>query len=258
MYAIKRELKLDNKQKNFVAGCAGFSRFVYNHGLSLLKSTWDIPEISGSDSKRLDAIKKVFTNITKKQREYLWTNKYSSRIYQNAFRDLKKAFSRWRDPKIKTFATLSDGNTLEAPSSIKRAKTKLGKIQWRNRNKVLGNRRSEIDPSKNAVKYYQKLRKKHKRITNIREDFLQKTTTLLAKTYQHILIEDLNIKGMMANHKLSDALSSLGLYRFRELLSYKQECFGFLLTIAAILILKNGNVLIHYFCLFVGIVPLIS
>ena len=36
---------------------------------------------------------------------------------------------------------------------------------------------------------------------------------------------------MMANHKLSDALSNLGLYRFRELLSYKQECFGFLFTI---------------------------
>ncbi|MDE5110165.1 MAG: zinc ribbon domain-containing protein, partial [Trichodesmium sp. St7_bin2_1] len=35
----------------------------------------------------------------------------------------------------------------------------------------------------------------------------------------------------MANHKLSDASSNLGLYRFRELLSYKQECFGFLLTI---------------------------
>ena len=67
MYAIKRELKLNNKEKSFFAGCAGFSRFVYNYGLSLLKATWDIPEISGSDSKRLDAIKKAFTNITKKQ-----------------------------------------------------------------------------------------------------------------------------------------------------------------------------------------------
>ena len=90
MYAIKRELKLNNKEKSFFAGCAGFSRFVYNHGLSLLKATWNIPEISGGDSKRLDAIKKVFTNITKKQTGYLWTNKYSSRIYQNAFRDLKE------------------------------------------------------------------------------------------------------------------------------------------------------------------------
>ena len=47
MYAIKRELKLNNKEKSFFAGCAGFSRFVYNHGLYLLKATWDIPEISG-------------------------------------------------------------------------------------------------------------------------------------------------------------------------------------------------------------------
>jgi putative transposase len=37
----------------------------------------------------------------KKQTEYLWTNKYSSPIYQHAFRDLKKAFSRWKAPKIK-------------------------------------------------------------------------------------------------------------------------------------------------------------
>ena len=43
----------------------------------------------------------------------------------------------------------------------------------------------------------------------------------------------------MANHKLSDALSNLGLYRFRELLSYKQECFGFLLTIETLVIARN-------------------
>ena len=101
MYAIKRELKLNNKEKSFFTGCAGNSWFVYNYGLSLLKATWDIPEISGSDSKRLDDIKKVFTNITKKQTEYLWTNKYSSRIYQHAFGKVKKTFSRWREPKIK-------------------------------------------------------------------------------------------------------------------------------------------------------------
>ena len=97
------------------------------------------------------------------------------------------------DLGIKTFATLSDPNTFETPSSMKRAKIKLGLIQWRNTNKVLGNRRAGIEVSKNAVKYYQKLRKKHLYIANVREDFLQKTTTLLAKTYQHILVEDLNV-----------------------------------------------------------------
>ena len=35
MYAIKRELKLNNKEKSFFTGCAGNSWFVYNHGLSV-------------------------------------------------------------------------------------------------------------------------------------------------------------------------------------------------------------------------------
>ena len=42
MYAIKRELKLNNKEKSFFAGCAGNSWFVYNYGLSLVKATWVI------------------------------------------------------------------------------------------------------------------------------------------------------------------------------------------------------------------------
>ena len=86
MYAIKRELKLNNFEKSVLAGCAGFSRFVYNHGLSLLQATWDIPEISGSDSKRLDAIKKVFTNITKKQlKDWLASRKCASVIKLRRF-----------------------------------------------------------------------------------------------------------------------------------------------------------------------------
>ena len=64
------------------------------------------------------------------------------------------------DLGIKTFATLSDPKTFKTPSSMKRAKIKLGYIQWRNSNKVLGNCRAGIEASKNAVKYYQKLKKK--------------------------------------------------------------------------------------------------
>jgi putative transposase len=321
MFAIKRELKLNNKEKSYFAACAGYARFVYNYGLGLIKASWDLEDIKASDSKRINAIKKVFTNVTKKQAELAWMNQYSSRIYQNSFIALKKAFSNWRkgqagmpkfkkkrhecsftvdnsngkclvkegkriliptlgtfglkeaipfscisqtftisrqgekwfvsfsvdaqiipemkhteqrvgiDLGVKRFATLSNGETLDSPSSIKKAKIKLMKIQWRNRNKVLGNRREGIKASNNAIKYYQQLRRKHRRIANVREDFLQKVTTRLAKTYQEIKIEDLNIQGMMANHKLSEAIATLGLYRFRELLTYKQDWYGFLLTI---------------------------
>jgi putative transposase len=321
MFSIKRELKLNNKQQSYLSGCAGYSRFVYNMALAMIKESWSFEAVKASDSKRLNEIKKVFTNHVKTLPEYAWMNNYSSRIYQNAFMALSKAFSNWRkgiakmpqfkkkrhecsftvdssngkvlvkegktikiptlgtfklkeaipfncvsqtftiscsggkwyvsfsvdaniipemkhthqrvgiDLGIKTFATLSNGETLITPSSLKIAKTKLSKTQWRNRNKVLGNRSQNIKASNNAKKYYGKLRRKHKKITNIREDFLQKTTTKLAKTYQEIKIEDLNVKGMMANHKLSEAIGNLGFYRFRELLTYKQDWYGFLLTI---------------------------
>ncbi|MDJ0736444.1 MAG: transposase [Nostocaceae cyanobacterium] len=130
------------------------------------------------------------------------------------------------DLGVKCFATLSDGNTITAPLSLKKTKTKLNKLQWRNRNKVLGNRRQGIKASNNAKKYYQQLARHHAHLKNIRQDFLQKTTTEISRKYYRIRIEDLNVSGMIANHKLSAAISNLGFYEFRRMLSYKQAVFG--------------------------------
>jgi putative transposase len=130
------------------------------------------------------------------------------------------------DLGVKTFATFSDGTKIEAPASIKQAKIKLAKLQWRNRNKQLGNTKQGIPASNNAKKYYKQVARLHARISNIRQDFLQKLTTDISRKYQRIRIEDLNISGMMANSKLTDAISSLGLYEFRRQLTYKQLFLG--------------------------------
>jgi putative transposase len=42
MYALKRELKLNNKEVSLLRGNAGFKRFVYNYGLELLKASWSL------------------------------------------------------------------------------------------------------------------------------------------------------------------------------------------------------------------------
>ncbi|MEQ9667200.1 RNA-guided endonuclease InsQ/TnpB family protein [Coleofasciculus sp. G2-EDA-02] len=130
------------------------------------------------------------------------------------------------DLGVKSFATFSDGTTVEAPPSIKQAKIKLAKIQWRNRHKQLGNRKQGIPASNNAKKFYKRVARLHSRITNIRRDFLQKLTTSISRNYHHIRIEDLNVSGMMANSKLADAIGSLGFYEFRRQLTYKQSMFG--------------------------------
>ena len=105
MYAIKVELKLNNKEKTLMNQHIGFSRFCYNYALSIYNQL-NHKQYRGSSSKKIDLIKKIFTNVTKKNPALAWTMKMSSRVYQNAFRALKSAFSRhWKGnggfPKFK-------------------------------------------------------------------------------------------------------------------------------------------------------------
>ncbi len=130
------------------------------------------------------------------------------------------------DLGVSTFATLSDGTVYQLPYSLKTAKIKLGKLQYRNRNKQLGNRKMGIKASKNAQKYYRKLAKQHADIANRRRDFLQKTTTEISQKYAHIRIEDLNVSGMVANHKLASSIVDSGFYEFRRFLTYKSPIYG--------------------------------
>lgn len=94
MYAVKRELKLNNKEKTLINKHLGFSRFCFNYGLSIYNQL-DHKEFKGGSSKKIDLIRKVFTNVTKKNLDFAWTKTLSSRVYQNAFRDLKNAYSRY-------------------------------------------------------------------------------------------------------------------------------------------------------------------
>lgn len=120
----------------------------------MLCASWQYEVIKISDAKRIGAIKKVFTGFTMQKPENDWMKQYPSTVYQSVFIDLADAFSRWRKglsgfPKpitkkkgnsfTVTLATCSDSATYDMPVSTKKAKIKLGKLQYRDRNKVLGN-----------------------------------------------------------------------------------------------------------------------
>lgn len=104
--------------------------------------------------------------------------------------------------------------------------TALGKLQYHNRNKQLGNRITKVQASKKAKRFYTQLARQHRHIANQRKDFLHKTTFDLAFKYAHLRIEDLNVAGMIANRKLSSCISDLGFYEFRRQLTYKCEWYG--------------------------------
>ncbi len=281
MKSIRTKLKLNNKQKTMMAQHAGYSRWVYNWGLSLWNAAYRDgykPNVSfGMLRKR--KLREVFTNYTKPL--YPWMKKLSSKVYQYAFINLGEAFKRffqglgkhprfkkkgkhdsftidncgkpielngWNhklpfigvvrtyepieattkkitisrqagdwylscsyeftpnltekttevvgvDLGVKTLATLSTGVVFEGAKSYKKCEGQLSQLQYRNRNKTIG--------SANWKKAQLKIARLHRKVANIRLDSLHKLTTTIAKNHGTVVIEDLNVSGMLANHKLA-------------------------------------------------------
>ena len=115
------------------------------------------------------------------------------------------------------FATFSTSEKIDSPRPYKALEKQLRALQWKNRNKQLR--------SSNWKKAQIKIARLHARIGNIRKDFIHKLTTKLAKSHGKIVIEDLNVSGMVQNGKLSKAISDSGFYEFRRQLEYKTQLY---------------------------------
>jgi len=128
------------------------------------------------------------------------------------------------DLGIKTLATLSDGKVIESVNPLRRKLKKIKLLQrWVSR-KVKG--------SSNRRKAIQKVAKVHYEVACLRKDVLDKLTTCLCESYRVIVIEDLNVSGMLKNHKLAFSISDLGFGEFRRQLEYKSVLNGNTLIIA--------------------------
>lgn len=127
------------------------------------------------------------------------------------------------DLGINALATLSTGEVFPNLKPYRMAKKKLAQLQRQLSRKQLG--------SKNRGKARLKVAKLHQRVADIRRDSLHKLTTYLAKNHGTVVIEDLNVSGMMANHKLAGAVADMGFYEFRRQLQYKCEWYGSKLVI---------------------------
>jgi putative transposase len=122
------------------------------------------------------------------------------------------------DLGISHLATLSTGEHIEGLKPLKAALVRLRRL-----NKLLSRKKKG---SQNRQKAKMKLARQHARIADIRNDALHKLTTDLVRRFDVIVIEDLNVRGMMKNRHLSRAISDMGFFEFRRQLGYKGPLFG--------------------------------
>jgi putative transposase len=122
------------------------------------------------------------------------------------------------DLGVTTAVTLSTGEKLESPRPLRRLLRKLRRLSRRHSRKQKG--------GANRRKSAGKLARLHDRVACVRQDWLHKTTTSLVRQFDRIAVEDLCVRGMMANGNLARSIADVGFFEFRRQLAYKCDLYG--------------------------------
>lgn len=122
------------------------------------------------------------------------------------------------DVGIKDFAVLSNGQVFGNPKYLESSQKRLGCLQRRVSRKKKGSNRYKKAKYNFAIC--------HERIRNRRQDFLHKVSKRIISENQTIIIEDLNVSGMLKNHCLSKGIASASWGEFFRMLQYKSDWLG--------------------------------
>ncbi len=129
------------------------------------------------------------------------------------------------DLGVKALATVSDGTVVGGPGALRGHLKQLKRLSRSLSRKVQG--------SANRRKAARKLARLHARIAHVRADALHKLTTGLVERFTLIGIEDLHVRGLLANDRLARAVADVGMHEFRRQITYKAAMAGTRVVVAS-------------------------
>ena len=141
------------------------------------------------------------------------------------------------DLGLKELAVCSNGKVyknINKSYAVRKIEKRLKRLQKQVSRKYEQNKKGkEYVKTKNIIKLEKQIQQVYRILANIRSNYLHKTTTSIVKTKPYrVVIEDLNVKGMMKNKHLSDAIRKQGFHEFKRQLQYKCKFRGIELVVA--------------------------
>ena len=141
------------------------------------------------------------------------------------------------DLGLKDLAICSDGTVyknINKTYMVRKIEKRLKRLQKQVNRKYEKNKKGkEYVKTKNIIKLEKQIQQVHRRLANIRNNYLHQTTTNIVKTKPYrVVIEDLVVSNMMKNKHLSDAIRKQGFSEFRRQLEYKCNFRGIKLVVA--------------------------